>query len=131
MPTLNFRLREDQMERRKNRRVPFQVIATVQTGPISTNGMVDNLSMKGMFLSTREILSSGSPLEISIILSGSSSLLSIKLKGRVVRQTEAGIAIEFQEMDLDSFTHLRNIIAQNTDDADAAYAEYCRSIMSQ
>ena len=119
------------MERRKNIRVPFQVIATVQTDQISTKGMVDNLSMKGMFLSTREILSSGSPLEISIILSGSSSLLSIKLKGRVVRQTEAGIAIEFQEMDLDSFTHLRNIIAQNTDDADAAYAEYCRSIMSQ
>ncbi|MFZ0928854.1 MAG: PilZ domain-containing protein [Syntrophobacteraceae bacterium] len=119
------------MERRKNRRVPFQVIATVQTGQISTNGMVDNLSMKGMFFTTRETLPGGNPLEISIILSGSTSLLSIKLKGRVVRQTEAGIAIEFQEMDLDSFTHLRNIIAQNTDDADAAYEEYCRSIMSQ
>jgi len=119
------------MERRKNRRVPFQVIATVHTDQISTKGMVDNLSMKGMFLTTMDTLSGDSPLEISIILSGSSSFLSIKLKGRVVRQTEAGIAIEFQEMDLDSFTHLRNIIAQNTDDADAAYAEYCRSIMSQ
>lgn len=117
------------MERRKNRRVPFQVIATAQTEQISIKGMVDNLSMKGMFLTTKEILSDGSPLEISIILSGSSSFLSIKLKGRVVRQTEAGIAIEFQEMDLDSFTHLRNIIAQNSDDADAAYEEYCRSIM--
>ena len=119
------------MERRKNRRVPFQVIATVQTGQISIKGMVDNLSMKGMFLTTMETLSSGSPLEISIILSGSSSFLSIKLKGRAVRQTEAGIAIEFQEMDLDSFTHLRNIIAQNSDDPDAAYEEYCRSIMSE
>ena len=104
------------MERRKNRRVPFQVIATVQTEQISIKGMVDNLSMKGMFLITMETLSGGSPLEISIILSGSSSLLSIKVKGRAVRQTEVGIAIEFQEMDLDSFTHLRNIIAQTPDD---------------
>ena len=118
------------MERRKNRRVPFQVIATAQTDQISIKGMVDNLSMKGMFLAS-ETLSEGSPLEISIGLSGSSPSVSIELKGRVVRQTEAGLAIEFQEMDLDSFTHLRNIIAQNTDDADAAYAEYCRSIMSQ
>ncbi|MGA2027663.1 MAG: PilZ domain-containing protein [Syntrophobacteraceae bacterium] len=118
------------MERRKNRRVPFQVEATVQIGQSSIKGTVDNLSMKGMFLAG-ETLSGGSPLEISISLSGSSSLLSMELKGRAVRLTEAGIAIEFQEMDLDSFTHLRNIVAQNTDDPDDAYEEYCRSIMPQ
>lgn len=49
----------------------------------------------------------------------------------MARLTDAGIAVEFKEMDLDSFTHLRNIIAQNTDDPDAAYEEYCRSIMPQ
>jgi len=129
MPILNFSLTEDQMERRKNRRVPFQVEATVQIGQSSIKGTVDNLSMKGMFLATKETLSGSSPLEISIILSGSSSLLSMRLKGRVVRQTEVGIAIEFHEMDLDSFTHLRNIIAQNCDDPDAAYEEYCQSIV--
>jgi hypothetical protein len=130
MPILNFSLTEDQMERRKNRRVPFQVEATVQIGKTNFKGMVDNLSMKGMFLAG-ETLSGGSSLEISIKLSGSSSPLSIELKGRAVRLTEAGIAIEFQEMDLDSFSHLRNIIAQNSDDPDAAYEEYCRSIMSK
>jgi hypothetical protein len=98
MPILNFSLTEDQMERRKNRRVPFQVEATVQIGQTSIKGMVDNLSMKGMFLAS-ETLSGGSSLEISIRLSGSSSSLSIELKGRAVRLTEAGIAIEFQEMD--------------------------------
>jgi hypothetical protein len=118
------------MERRKNRRVPFQVLATVRTGQIGIKGTVDNLSMKGMFLATRETLPGGSPVEISISLSGSSSL-SIELEGRAVWQTEAGIAIEFREMDLDSFTHLRNIIAQNSDDPDAAYEEYCRSIMPE
>ncbi len=119
------------MERRKNRRVPFQVLATAQTGPVSIEGVVDNLSMKGMFLATSQTLPGGSPLEISITLSGSSSYLVLSLKGKAVRQTKEGVAISFQEMDLDSFTHLRNIIEQNTDDADAAYEEYCRSIMSQ
>ncbi len=118
------------MERRKNRRVPFQVAATLQIGQTRIEGVVDNLSMKGMFIAY-ETLSGGSPLEISIKLSGSSPSLSIELQGKVARLTDAGIAIEFKEMDLDSFTHLRNIISQNTDDPDAAYEEYCRSIMPQ
>jgi ribosomal protein S1 len=125
-----FSLTEDQMERRKNRRVPFQVAATLQIGQTRIEGVVDNLSMKGMFIAT-ETLSDGSPLEISIKLSESSPSISLELKGKVARLTDAGIAIEFMEMDLDSFTHLRNIISQNTDDPDAAYEEYCRSIMPQ
>ena len=116
------------MEKRKHIRVPFEVTATVDTGRGSIDGMVENLSMKGIFFATAETLPGDGPLEISINLSGSSSSLSMKLKGEVVRQTEAGIAIEFREMDLDSFTHLRNIIAQNCDDADAAYKEYCQSV---
>jgi hypothetical protein len=117
------------MERRKYRRVPFEVTAAVQTDHISINGMVDNLSMNGMFLTTEKTVACESPLEIAIILSGSSSMLSIRLKGRVVRQTEAGMAVEFQEMDLDSFIHLRNIIAQNSDDPDAVYEEYYQTII--
>jgi hypothetical protein len=118
------------MERRKNRRVAFEVSASVRAGRVSIRGTVDNLSMKGMFLRTGETVSEDSLLEISISLSGSSSFLSMELEGRAVRQTEAGIAIEFDKMDLDSFIHLRNVIAQNCDEPDYAYEEYCRSIMS-
>jgi hypothetical protein len=117
------------MEKRKHRRVRFEVTATVRADRTSIDGMVDNLSMKGMFLTTGETLPCDSPLEISITLSGSSSMLSIMLKGRAVRHTDKGVAIEFQEMDLDSFIHLRNIIAQNCDDPDALCEEYCKSIM--
>ncbi|MGA2229179.1 MAG: PilZ domain-containing protein [Syntrophobacteraceae bacterium] len=119
------------MEKRKNRRVHFEVVATVLSGPISINGTVDNLSMKGMFLNTRERLSGDSALKVSMTLPGSSSILSMELKGRALRQTETGIAIEFQEMDLDSFIHLRNIVAINSDDADAVYKEYCESIKTK
>lgn len=119
------------MEKRKNRRVHFEVVATVLSGPISISGTVDNLSMKGMFLNTRERLSGDSALKVSMTLPGSSSVLSMELKGRALRQTETGIAIEFQEMDLDSFIHLRNIVAINSDDADAVYKEYCESIKTK
>ena len=116
------------MEKRKHRRVPFKITATVETGQASIQGMVENLSMKGMFLATGETLPGQSPLDISIILSDS-SMISMSLKGRTVRQTEAGIAIEFQEMDLDSFTHLRNIITLNAGDADFFFEEYSRTFL--
>ena len=119
------------MERRKFRRVPFEVTAAVQTGMVNISGVVHNLSMSGMFLATAKTVEGDNPLDISIMLSGASSMLSLRLKGRLVRQTEDGIAVEFQEMDLDSFIHLRNIVAQNSSDPDAVYEEYCQSILSK
>jgi hypothetical protein len=106
-------------------------MASVQAGQISFSGMVDNLSMKGIFISTNEVVPSDILLEISIVLSGTSSLLSIKAKGFALRQTDTGVAIEFREMDIDSFVHLRNVVALNSDDADACYEEYYQAIMSK
>jgi hypothetical protein len=117
------------MEKRKYRRVSFHAMATVMADHVSISGLVDNLSMKGMFLKTEARLPGDGILEISIVLSGESSLLSIKTKGCAVRQTDEGIAVEFKEMDLDSFVHLRNVVALNSDDADAFYEEYYHAIM--
>lgn len=119
------------MEKRRYRRVAFQAMAGVQAGQTTFSGMVDNLSMKGMFILTKEIVQLGIPLEISLVLSGTSSLLSIKLTGFALRQTDTGVAIEFQEMDVDSFIHLRNIVALNSGDADACYDEYYKAVMSK
>lgn len=117
------------MEKRRFRRVSFHAMATLQVERGSISGMVENLSIKGMFLNTKESLPEDGLLDISIILSGTSSLLSIKAKGIVVRRDESGVAVEFQEMDMDSFVHLRNIVAFNTGDADAFHEE-CRRALS-
>ncbi len=82
--------------------------------------------MKGMFLNTASPVDLSGPIEVSLGLAGSE--LSIKLKGMAVRHTDAGIAIEFREMDLDSFTHLKALIAYNSDNADAVEDEYYKSL---
>ena len=119
------------MEKRRYRRVSFHAMATVQAGDMSFSGMVENLSMKGMFIATKGSIPCNRPLEISIVLSGTSSLLSIKANGYALRQSDEGVAIDLREMDIDSFIHLRNIVALNTDDADASYEEYYQSLMSR
>ncbi len=114
------------MENRKYRRVPFHAEAVIRDGEATITGTVDNLSMKGMLLCNPQANVTGNVLDIRIVLSGSTSELSINLKGKAIRQTDKGIAVEFGEMGLDSFTHLRNVIAYNSGDADAVAEEYFR-----
>ncbi len=119
------------MEQRKHTRVPFHAEAIVKCRDIVIKGKVENLSMKGMLLNTNCELNDDDMLEITILLTGSSSQLSVNLMGNVIRRTDTGMAIAFKEMDLDSFIHLRNIISYNSDDADEVIDEYYRSIESK
>ena len=104
------------MEKRNFTRVLFQTEAVVMYGEREIRGEVENLSMNGMFLRTTEKIPRDEPLEIKICLSGASSELAIDLKGSVVRQADDGVAVQFKEMDLDSFIHLKNTVAYNRGD---------------
>ncbi|MDR3579177.1 MAG: PilZ domain-containing protein [Oryzomonas sp.] len=113
---------------RKFSRVPFRVNATIKTADRQFYGNVENLSMSGMFLCTAERLPEGEPVEITIVLSGTSPELFVGFTGRVSRETENGIAFSFEKIDLDSYTHLKNIIAYNSEDAEQVMEEIYHSI---
>jgi hypothetical protein len=104
------------------------VNATVKTADRQFYGNVENLSMCGMFLITAERLPEGEPVEITIVLSGTSPELFVGFTGRVSREAENGIAFSFEKIDLDSYTHLKNIIAYNSEDAEKVMEEIYHSI---
>ena len=113
---------------RRFSRVPFRVNATVKTADRQFYGNVENLSMNGMFLFTAERLPEGEPVEITIVLSGTSPELFVGFTGKVSREAENGIAFTFEKIDLDSYTHLKNIIAYNSEDAEKVMEEIYHSI---
>jgi len=43
------------------------------------------------------------------------------MQGTTIRQEDNGIAVEFISMDLDSYTHLKNILRYNTANPDDIY----------
>jgi len=88
---------------------------------------VDNLSTHGMFVKTGENIPVSTAVEATIYLEGSSSSLSIELAGTVVRRQEDGIAVNFTSIDLDSFIHLKNIVAINRLDEEKIMDELRRS----
>ncbi len=116
------------MSTRKFSRVQFNVGATVRIGDRQFHGAVENLSMTGMFLVTNEQLEEGDTADITIALTGTLPEIAVNFTGVVTRLTEDGVGFTFEKMDLDSYTHLKNIIAYNIDDAEKVMEEIGHSI---
>ena len=116
------------MGTRKFSRVKFEVNASIRTAERQFQGGVENLSMKGMFLNTGERLEIGEPVEITILLTGTAPELTIFFNGRVCRATDEGLGFTFEKIDLDSYTHLKNIIAYNLFDSEKVMEEIYHSI---
>ena len=116
------------MGTRKFSRVNFKVDATIIAAKRQFRGDVKDLSMSGLFMLTGERLQMGSPVDISIILTGTSPEIDVNFSGEVSRIDENGLGITFRKMDLESYTHLKNIVAYNIDDAEKVTEEIHHSI---
>jgi len=116
------------MSTRKFSRVPFHVIATATAGGRSFQGKVSNLSMNGLFLETSERLVDGEIADLVITLEGTEPEIAVSFLGRVCRIIDTGIGFHFEKIDLDSYTHLRNIIAYNMADSEKVMDEIFTNI---
>jgi tRNA 2-thiocytidine biosynthesis protein TtcA len=102
-------------EQRRRTRVNFQTEADVAAGERRLTGLTTrDLSLKGLFVVSDETFPEQTPVSVILRLTGSTSDLALNMDGRVVRTTAEGMAIDFVEIDLDSFFHLRNIVQLNT-----------------
>ena len=116
------------MSTRKFSRVQFNVGATVKIADRHFHGAVENLSMTGMFLVTNEQVTEGESADITIVLTGTLPEIAVNFSGIVTRITEDGVGFTFEKIDLDSYMHLKNIIAYNIDNAEKVMEEIGHSI---
>lgn len=109
-----------QNERRANTRVSFQTTVDLRfTGGREYRGcVIQDLSVKGVFLVGVRQQAVGDRCALSLCLSGTSSDLCLRIQGEVMRVEEDGVGVHFVEMDLDSFYHLKNIIYFNAENPD-------------
>ena len=115
--------------KRKNSRVPFQVIIGLDFPDQShTECETADLSLKGVFVLGVTGHKPGENCLVSLRLVGSTSHLTLHMKGTVVRVEENGLALHFYEMDLDSFFHLKNILYYNSENPDTLDEELSAQI---
>ncbi len=117
--------RKHDKEKRRGIRVDFgtQIILTVDGSDSESKieGSSKDLSLKGVFINTTEEISVGSKCKVKVLLTGMSEAIVLKMQGDVARRTPSGIAIDFNLMDIDSYTHLKNIVKYNAPEIDDIY----------
>jgi hypothetical protein len=91
---------------------------------VAVKGEVRDVSLRGIYVVTEELLPVGSPVEITIYLSAADPPIVIGVTGVVARLVPGGIGCSFDKMDVDSFTHLRSIISYHGGDASKAMDEF-------
>ncbi|MGE5605189.1 MAG: PilZ domain-containing protein [Bacteroidota bacterium] len=115
------------IEKRKFSRVDFKKEVEIFVNSEKYLGEIENLSLKGAYLKTTHPLQLDDKIEIIIHLTVNTDF-DVNLKGKVIRLTNDGAGIIFDRIDLDSFSHLRNIIAYNFGDDDLVMEEFFNSI---
>jgi len=115
--------------KRKNSRVPFRATVSLDfPGRSHAECETVDLSLKGVFVIGPAGHKPGERCRISLQLSGSTSHLTLQIKGTIVRVEKNGLALHFEEMDLDSFFHLKNILAYNSGNPDKLDDELAEQI---
>lgn len=84
------------------------------------------MSLNGTFveISEKHGFSIGDNLDILIQLTTINTSHSIDIKGIVKRMEQTGIAIQFTDIDLDSFVSLKNLVIYNDGDSDKIDREF-------
>ena len=119
------------MEKRNFDRIPFQTKAIVRSKDATVIGIVENLSLDGIFLKTPEKLNLNRIVKIELLFTGTSSQLSILLDGKIMRHENVGMAIQFKNVDMDAFFHLKNLIAYNTNQVGKLKDEFQRFVKTK
>jgi len=119
---VNNKITEDH---REFSRVDIKILAKVQAkGREMVFTGTHTVSMKGLFVKGKTNWSVGTECEIHLILEGQNPPVDIKVKGKIQRITEEGIALLFTEVSLEAYEHLHNLVLLNTNDPEKTEQEF-------
>ena len=106
-------------DRRGFTRVPFQVAVSLKSdhGTL-VFGDIWDISLSGLYVTGTAQFPRGCSCEVDMELDGPEGKVHLHMRGRVARLDHGGMAIEFREMGLDSYLHLRNLVLYNTTEPD-------------
>lgn len=94
-------------------RVNYSVGASISYGAQVAICTTSNLSLRGMYLRTGFDVPVNVPVNVTVYHSDRSSF---KVNAMVVRQGDHGIGIQITGLNVDSFAHLRDIVAKQSKD---------------
>lgn len=114
------------MEKRNYQRVNFSINTYLEHEDVSYLVKVLNISLNGMLLETPENIDIeiNAISKIKLLVTEDPPEVEINLEGTVIRKEGCHIGIRIDNIDLDSFINLRNIVAYNSGNYDKIMEEF-------
>ncbi len=106
---------EQQHERRRDARVTFRTFAKLRYPGDRTFDECEtqDISVSGVFVQGVSGVKQGEKCDVEFHLTGRTSSLTLEMSGETVRVQEEGVALQFFDIDEDSFYHLQNVVYFN------------------
>lgn len=108
------------MENRAFTRVGLSEWATVSYEKQVFGGLVENISLRGLFVQTNQELPLNVPVEVCVHHSIDKSLC---LSATAVRQEKTGLGLQINKMDLHSLVYLRSLVEEHCKDPEIVMQE--------
>ncbi len=107
-------------------RVPIHIWGTFsdEAGTELLTAEINNLSMRGCHASTFEALPEGERYHLTLFTEDEESALHFRVEARIVRSDQDGMGIEFFELPLESYEHLRNMVLLNSQNPEQVEREF-------
>ncbi len=107
-------------EKRRHSRVGFstdiEILLQADGKEVRLPGNSKDLSLKGIFVGAKEKFVPGTKCLVNVYLTGGIDKIELQMKGTVVRMNDRGMGIIFDSMDVDTYSHLKNIVYYNSSD---------------
>lgn len=104
--------------------LPFPSKITYGSSTLECEKGMD-VSARGISVKAAKQVPEGTLCTVQIMLAEE---LPITAKGVVARHFEGGFAVEFHEIELDSFELLKNLVRFNAEDPEAVDKEFCQHL---
>lgn len=106
-------------------RIPIHIWGTFTdaSGDLLT-AEVNNLSLRGCHVSTFDPLPAGGRYHLTLFVEDDERALHFTVEARIVRSDQDGMGVEFMEMPLESYEHLRNMVLLNATDPTQVEREF-------
>lgn len=85
---------------------------------------INNLSLRGCHASTFDALPQASTWRLTLFTEDDDGALHIRVEARIVRSDPDGMGIEFVEMPLESYDHLKHMVLLNSPDPERVEREF-------
>lgn len=105
----------ESQERRTAQRVQLSAIVNIKIDDqlFAAGTDLRDISLDGINIIIDKVLPINRICDLEILISGPSSKLTLRTKGRILRQDANGAAVKFTELDIDTYLHLKNIVLYN------------------